>query len=472
MTSHEGTRYYGATRSTCPVCRRVVQARYVGRPEGAVLESHCPDHGVTTALIYDDETAWLDARAYCKPGTEPALFDSWTSRGCPDDCGFCPSHEQHVCMPIVEITDRCDMACPVCLVGSHGTKDMTFDELRTLVGRLVESEGSIQVLSLSGGEPTLHPEYRRMVEWLTSVEQILRVSVSTNGLSLARDPSLRAFHRAHDVVVSLQFDGFRPATWERTRGRPELARVKTELLRTMADEGLAASLTVTAMRGVNEDELGPILALYLDHDNLLSLTVQPFAHVGDGCRLPHDPMDRVTIPEVIRRLSEGSSGILTPDDFTPLPCCDPTCFALTFLLQVEGGGWLPVKRLLPVDDYLDLIRNRSYMSPDDENRDHLKDLMYELWSGPAANLPQSEGALRTMRGILREIDRQGGAPKTAVRVAERRMKSVYVHQFMDPETFDVSRVRRCCTVYARADGRQYPMCVYNVLRRGRGGARP
>ncbi|MBI4872983.1 MAG: radical SAM protein [Candidatus Riflebacteria bacterium] len=468
MTAPAGDRYYDVTRSVCPECRRLVQARVIGREGRVLLQTQCPEHGRSEALVYSDEAFYLEAQGYCKPGSVPRVFSRSAERGCPDSCGFCPEHEQHVCMPIVELTDACYLECPVCLVGKRGNTSMSRASLEGIVARLLAAEGTIQVLNLSGGEPTLHPEYESFLEYLTGLEQILRVSVSTNGLRLAEDDRLRALHKRLDVVVSLQFDGFRDETSARMRGRTGLARLKRDLLERLVAEDLTASLTVTLAKGVNEGELAEILTFYFAHDNFVSMTVQPFAHEGHGCTFPHDPLDRITIPEAVDLLSAASGGILEKGDFTPLPCSHPACFCLTFLLATEGGGWLPIKRVLPVDDYLDLIRNRSYIDPQGDNVDRMRGLLYELWSGPVALVPAGAAALRTIKHLLREIDAAAPAtPKRTVRIAERRMKSVFIHQFMDAETFDLSRARRCCSVYPKEDGRFYPACVYNVLRRGR-----
>ncbi len=468
MTVATADKLYDVTRSTCPECRTLTQARILGREGRVILQTHCAVHGVTEALVYSDEAAWLAAQSYAKPGSVPRIFSRTSERGCPDSCGLCPEHEQHVCMPVVEITDACNLECPVCLVKNDGVYTMSRPALEGIVERLLAAEGTIQVLNLSGGEPTLHPEYESFLEYLSGVERILRVSVSTNGLRLARDRAFRDLHRKHDVVISLQLDGFREETYARLRGRAELAALKRELLDRLVEEDLTASLTVTLARGVNEGELADLLAFYFAHDNFVSMTLQPFAHEGGGLAFPHDPMDRVTIPDVVKLVSEASAGILQPSDFTPLPCSHPTCFCLSFLLAVEGGGWLPIKRVLAVDEYLDLIRNRSYIDPEGDGVERMRGLLYDLWSGPVAQLPQSAGALKTIKRLLGELDGAGRtSARQTVRLVERRMKSVFIHQFMDAETFDLTRVRRCCTVYPREDGAFYPACVYNVLRRGR-----
>ena len=458
----------GVTHSVCEACRAIVPAKVFEQGGDVFFEKFCPEHGTSRSKVRADVDDYLRTLRYVKPAWVPQEFSGNSTRPCPDGCGYCSRHEQHLCMPIVEITSRCDLACPVCLVDAGRPWDLSREELSKMLDRLIAAERQIDVLNLSGGEPLVHPDLLGLVDEALRRPEIVRVSISTNGLSLLADPGLADQLGQRNVVVSLQFDGFEAATYARMRGRGELAAIKRDLVETLVAEDLAASLTVTLARGVNERELPAILDLFLAHDNLLSMTIQPFSHEGGGLGFVHDPLDRVTIPEVIRLLADGSRGVVDSGDFTPLPCCHPTCFCLTFLLRVQGGGWLPIKRILPVDDYLDLIRNRSYASPDDSNVDRMRNLMYELWSGPVAQLPQSEGALKTIKAILRQIEAaRGPSPKETVRIAERRMKSIYIHQFMDAETFDVSRVRRCCTVYPKEDGRFYPMCVYNVLHRGR-----
>ncbi|MBI4865291.1 MAG: radical SAM protein [Candidatus Riflebacteria bacterium] len=496
LMSIAGDRHYDVTRSTCPACRKLVCARIVGRDGRVLMVTACPDHGESEALISSSEDYYLESLSCLSRGSRPREFARTVSGGCPDDCGFCPDHEQHVCMPVIEITDSCDLACPICLVENVGQHEMSLATLKEIVARLLDSEESIQVLNLSGGEPTMHSGYHKLLEYLAGIDRIFRVSVSTNGVRLAREPGLRALHKELDVVVSLQLDGFSPDTYERLRGPLELARTKQQLLQQIVEEELPASLTMTLVRGVNEAELGQVLDVYLAHDNLLSLTIQPFTHAGHGRGFPHDPLTRITIPDVIELLRTASRGVLRPSDFGPLPCCHPACFCQTFLLKVEGGGWLPLKRLLRQGDYMGLLENRSYMSPDGENLERIRGMVYDLWAAPAeepgsadgatrgsgsavqpaatlasaasADRSQRDGALRTIKRIFKEIDASGiPGPKRTVRIVERRKKSIFIHQFMDVHTFDLSRVRRCCSVYPKEDGALYPMCVYNVLRRCR-----
>ena len=120
--------------------------------------------------------------------------------------------------------------------------------------------------------------------------------------------------------------------------------------------------------------------------------------------------------------------------------------------------------MINADRYLDLIQNRAIFGTDAESFATITDAVYELWSGPAALSPDSQRALQAVRRLLASATAGDGySPRKALTVAERSVKSIFIHQFMDPETFDLSRARKCCQVYPQPDGRLVPACVRNCL---------
>ena len=102
---------------------------------------------------------------------------------------------------------------------------------------------------------------------------------------------------------------------------------------------------------------------------------------------------------------------------------------------------------------------------DSEEHDHLKDLIYELWSGPTGSAPDTQSVIKTLRSILREISCCDFEARRTFTLAERRVKSIFIHAFQDADTFDLARVRRCCNAYPQPDGQLIPACVRNVLGR-------
>jgi uncharacterized radical SAM superfamily Fe-S cluster-containing enzyme len=143
----------------------------------------------------------------------------------------------------------------------------------------------------------------------------------------------------------------------------------------------------------------------------------------------------------------------------------PSLLLARFYLKLEDGRHVPVKQMVDADRYLDLIQNRAMFGTDAESFRDVTDAVYELWSGPAALSPDSQKALGAIRCLLASATAGGYSPHRALAVAERSVKSIFIHQFMDPETFDLSRARKCCQVYPQLDGRSIPVCVHNCLKR-------
>jgi hypothetical protein len=296
------------------------------------------------------------------------------------------------------------------------------------------------------------------------------------------------------------------------RGEP-LADEKRRILDLLEAEGAVTSLTLTLAGGVNESQVRPMLDYHFSRPHVVSLMIQPVAFAGRGESL-RGRAKRVTIPDVIDLLGASGHPAVRREDFVPLPCSHPLCFSLAYYLQLgeEGGvksGTLPsprhtsitstspsvreaspilppffsLSRLIDAPTLLDGLANRTIFGLEAEEFERLRGLVYELWSGPVASAPDAEAVMRTLSAILRELS-QPCCPSTPLgpdsigmsnrfdarqvfRVAERRVKSVFIHAFQDADTFDLARVRRCCNAYPQADGSLIPSCVYNVLRRGR-----
>ncbi|MHC4914658.1 MAG: hypothetical protein ACYTGB_04120, partial [Planctomycetota bacterium] len=175
----------------------------------------------------------------------------------------------------------------------------------------------------------------------------------------------------------------------------------------------------------------------------------------------------LSIPDVIRLLGECGHPVVASADFAPLPCSHPLCFSLAFYLMLEGGGSVAINRLVDATTAMDAMANRTVFGLEAGEYQRLREMIYELWSGPAGSTPDSRAVIETLRGIMREMSCSCFDPRKAFTLAERQVKSVFIHAFQDADSFDLARARRCCNAYPQADGRLMPACVHNVLRRGR-----
>ncbi|MBI5696141.1 MAG: radical SAM protein [Nitrospirae bacterium] len=454
------------TQSVCAECGQPAPAKVVEDGGNVHMLKFCPEHGESRAFIRSDADDYMRTLRYVKPASVPMAAHGDASAPCPDGCGYCSRHEQHLCMPIIEITSRCDLACPICINESGGPAgsawDMTPDEFGGILDRLVAAEGKIDLLNISGGEPLLHQDILRIVDMALAREAIVRVSISTNGLRLLRNPALVSELKARNVVVSLQLDGFSDEVCVKLRGRP-LAYEKREILDTLKDADVTTSLVMTAATGINDDRFPEILGCLFGYDNIVSLMVQPLAYTGRAKDMPGKER-RLTIPDITRLIGEAGVPFVSREDFIPLPCSHPLCFSLAFYLMTVGGQAVAFARLADMDGMLDSLANRVVYGLDPDEHARLRQMVYDLWSGPVAAAPESLAVLSTLRGILREMSEAPACcfdPRAAFTMMERKVKSIFIHAFQDRDTFDIARVRRCCQGYPQPDGRVLPACVRN-----------
>jgi uncharacterized radical SAM superfamily Fe-S cluster-containing enzyme len=406
---------------------------------------------------------YLKTQRYIKPAWTPKEFSGESDKSCPQGCGFCSRHEQHLCMPIVEITSRCDLACPVCIVDAGHEWDMTVEEFRKLIDKLISAENQIDVLNISGGEPLIHQQLLEIVDEALSRPEIIRVSISTNGLSLLNQPSLVQELQKRNVVISLQFDGFDDKAYEVLRGR-KLLKQKLGILKLLAAHGISTSLTVTAASQINTDQFPQIVDYLFSNPHIISMMIQPLSFSGRGSNL-FGQIERLTIPDVIKLLGEMGDARVNASDFAPLPCSHPLCFYLAYYLMLDDGDTVSLNQLVDASKMMDSLANRTIFGLDSEEQENLKDMIYEMWSGPAGTTPDSEAVMKTLRNILDEISSSSFDARQAFTIAERHIKSIFIHAFQDTENFDLSRVRRCCQAYPQPDGRLIPVCVRNVIGR-------
>src|SRR5580704_4404251 len=211
--------FLGTTKGLCPECRRLVDAKIIVRDGRVYFRKRCPEHGLIEDFVCSD-VAYYDRHDYSQPARLPKNFGTASDKGCPYDCGLCPEHEQHTCIGLIEVTSNCNLKCPMCFAESGpGGKNIDFATYTGMVDRYVELEGMADVLQLSGGEPTLHPELVRMVRYAYE-QPIAAVMINTNGIRLAKDARLVAeLATMRDrLEIYLQFDGLEEGTYRTLRG--------------------------------------------------------------------------------------------------------------------------------------------------------------------------------------------------------------------------------------------------------------
>lgn len=441
----EGEILHETTRSICPECRTVIDAQVLLRDGGAYMRKRCPEHGWFEGLVYGDAQAYVEQGKFNKPGQAPARISTESVNGCPLDCGICPEHRQHTCLALIEVNTACNLDCPVCFANAGAGFNLTVPEVEAMLDRFVELEGHPEVVQFSGGEPTIHPDLLEMIA-AAQRRDITHVMVNTNGLRIADDPAWFERFAALRPLIYLQFDGLTDDTYRTIRGEP-LLETKLRALDRLAEADLHVILVAAIERGVNEHEAGPLIEFGLTHPAVRGVMFQPVTHSG---RHPdHDPMQRMTVPDVLRALESGGETFRV-SDFVPIPCCSPTCSSVTYAYLGDEGEVIPLTRVLEVDRYLDYITNRTLP---DIDRDVLHALE-GLWS--AGSVP---GNAEGERFVCAACD----LDLPAITDLARRVFMVQVRDFLDPWTFDTKRAMKCCIGILQDDGRMIPFCTYNTV---------
>jgi len=306
--------YYDSTISICSTCLRRVDAKVVFQDGCVRMLKRCPEQ-VTT------------------PNT-PARY------GCPYDCGICPDHEQHGCTLLIEVTDNCNLRCPTCYAGS-GPERQTHRSLEQndrMLDRAVANEGEPSIIQISGGEPTVHPEFFEILK-LARERPIRHLMVNTNGIRIANEPGFaeRLAEFSPGLEIYLQFDSFRPEVLKTLRGT-DLRSTHTRAIDHLNETGIHTTLVAAIRRGLNDDEMGEIIHYGTQQPCVRGVTFQPVKAAGrlEGYESGYSKQrDRLTLTEIRRKILEQCP-VFAAEDLIPVPC-HPDHLAMAYALKLDSG---------------------------------------------------------------------------------------------------------------------------------------
>ncbi len=450
--------FLGTTRSLCPECRRLVDAKIIVRDGRVYFRKRCPEHGLVEDFICSD-LAYYDRHDFSVPARVPKAFGTSADIGCPYDCGLCPEHEQHTCIGLIELTTNCNLKCPMCFAESGpGGKNIDFATYTRMVDRYVQLEGIADVLQLSGGEPTLHPDLVRMVRYAYE-QPIQAVMINTNGIRLAHDEPLVAQLAAmrDRLEIYLQFDGLEDRTYAALRGE-ELLRTKLAALAMLQKHDLRCTLVCTVDHNTNLHEVGRVLQFGLDRPIVRGVSYQ----IATYCGRHLDPLDlerRVTMPDLVKAIVKQTDGFLAETDFYPLPCAHPNCHMMSYLYRggARGSGAkaVPINRLIDVRKHMDLIANSVVFTPARARQIVSKylDNANGCGCGPNGCGPADPTLDEFVVKALAE------------KLNGQEVFRVTLTAFLDVHTFDTRRVMKCCLAHILPSGHVVPFCAYNTLYR-------
>ncbi len=443
--------FHGQTTSLCDKCLATVPTKVVIEGDNVYYLKRCRTCGVRKVLISTDVDYYRRCLDWVKPGDRPDVFQTRIDRGCPHDCGLCPDHEQHSCLALIEVNDHCNLTCPVCFADSAPKRDGTrsLDEIESMLDTLVASEVEPDLLQISGGEPTLHPDIIEILR-RAKARPIRHLMLNTNGLRIARDKAfvqeLAALKPGFEVY--LQFDSLRADVLKTLRGA-DLTRIRRQALENLEEAGISTTLVAVIRKGLNDDEVGEIINHALQWSCVRGVTFQPIQDAGrnegyDAAR------DRIVASD-IRRSIIAADNAFGEADMIPLPC-NPESITIGYALR-KGGQIAPVTGFLPREVLVDAIPNTVSF----EKYPELKKRLFEFFS-LESDPTNSASRLEALLCCLPEVP----APEN---VTYEDIFRVVIMEFLDPHNFCISRVKRSCIHFVTDDARVIPFDTYNLFYR-------
>jgi uncharacterized radical SAM superfamily Fe-S cluster-containing enzyme len=444
--------FYDVALSICSKCLRKVEGKIVFQNDCVFLMKRCPEHGSEKVLIADDVNYYRRCReVFIKPPEMPQVYNTPVKWGCPYDCGLCTDHEQHSCLSLIETNDHCNLACPICYAGSGPSRNQyrSLAQIEKMFDAVVRNEGEPDVVQISGGEPTIHPDFFAILE-LAKARPIRHLMVNTNGIRIAQGEDFvkRIADDYPDLEVYLQFDSFERNPLMELRGA-DLRTTRMRALEMLNRYDISTTLVVTLKKGLNDSEVGKIIDFALEQPCVRGVTLQPIQAAG---RLEgYDPArQRLTLTEVRRNILEQTK-VFRPEDIIPVPC-HPDCLAMGYALKLDGKV-VPLTGMIDPQVLINGGRNTIVYEEDKAVREGV----FKLF---ATNHSPQSGA-GTLRELLCCLPRLAAPPQ----LSYKNIFRVLIVQFMDAYSFDVRSVKKTCIHIVHPDGRLIPFDTYNLFYR-------
>jgi uncharacterized radical SAM superfamily Fe-S cluster-containing enzyme len=444
--------YYDQTVSLCDDCLRRVEAKHVVRDGQVWLYKWCPEHGARKVLIATDAAYWrLGREVYIKPPEMPLVFNTEMRWGCPYDCGLCPDHMQHSCLTIVEVTDHCNLACPVCYAdsGPHRPEHRSLAAIEHMLDTIVANEGEPDVVQISGGEPTTHPDFFAILD-AAKQRPIRHLMLNTNGVRIANEPGfaekLASYQPGFEIY--LQFDSFELSALLALRGA-DLRKVRERAVARLNEAGLSTTLVMTVAKGLNDGEIGRVVDYAARQECVRGVTLQPVQFAGrtDGL---DSGLNRLTLTEV-RSALLAQTPLFAAEDIIPVPC-NPDALAMGYALKTPGGV-MPLTRFVEPKALLAGERSTIVFESDAA----LKAEVFGLFA--TNHGPEGQAArLASLLCCLPQVKAPG-------ELSYRNVFRVLIMSFIDAANFDVRAMKKSCVHIAQPDGTVIPFESFNLFYR-------
>jgi uncharacterized radical SAM superfamily Fe-S cluster-containing enzyme len=487
------------TQSMCPECKKIIDAEIVDENGRAVMKKTCPDHGAFKDVVWSDSEFYILAEQYAVDGigvTNPKIKAKKPI--CPKACGLCKDHKSHTVLANLDLTNRCNLTCPICFANANTSGIVYEPDLDTVVEMLKELRAERPVpcncVQFSGGEPTIHPDFIKVIAKAKELG-FPQIQVATNGIKFAESQEFtQAAFDAGLNTVYLQLDGFDDDMYRKVRGRAMVKIKETALQRIRKTKGgkMSICLVPTIVNTVNDHLVGDIVRYAVKNvDVVHAVNFQPVSFSG---RIKKEELEkqRFTIPDLVDRIVD-QFGVLTKKDFYPVPAMTalsdmvavlheepkvtfsshPHCGVGTFVFVDNKGEITPITHFVRVDQ---LLSDVSKLAKKTEAKQQKGALSYKVQKKLSKTKLVKKLAMDKfikkyiirdkvpenvdIEGILTPLFTEGNKASLAGFTWNALM--IGGMHFQDLYNYDIQRVMRCVIHYVTPDRRIIPFCAYNA----------
>jgi uncharacterized radical SAM superfamily Fe-S cluster-containing enzyme len=465
------------TKSLCPECLKVLPATIFEESGKVYIKKECPEHGEFSDLYWGDYEDYLRAQRFDHLGTKINNPRTQVEKGCPYDCGICPEHNSHTVLAIVDVTNRCNLRCPICFAhaGAAGyLYEPTVEQIRNMLQNLLANEPvAPPALQFSGGEPTVRDDLPDLVRMAKEMG-FRHVEVNSNGIRMAESVEYcRTLKKVGVSTIYLQFDGVTAKPYIVARGH-NLLPIKVKALENLKKGGFRSVVLVPVLvGGLNDDQVGDIIRFAIKHHDIVRcINFQPVSITGRINKKDRAKM-RITIPDLMRLAEEQTDGLIKRSDWYPVPAAapfiefmsslknrnyvnftaHPHCGMASYLI-IEDGEVKPITKYMDVDGFIEAFEAANKRLAQGHKT--------------IAKMTMASAALRNIDlGMFRKyifpVITNGNYESLSK--LHHKMIMIGSMHFMDPYNFDIERVNRCVIHYAVPDGKIVPFCTMNTLHR-------
>jgi uncharacterized radical SAM superfamily Fe-S cluster-containing enzyme len=468
------------TESVCPLCFKEgkinkIPASLIEEERKIWILKSCQTHGSFRELYIGDAnlyTRWMNYEVTGAPVSDikTSLFDAPS---------LYPVHTSQPVLTNLVITNRCDLHCTNCTMNAKEAGYIYEPPLEQLKKLMQQARGSKSLgshaLQLTGGEPTLREDLFEIIRTARALG-FSHIQVQTNGMKLAENPEYCQGLKDEKIdTVYMGFDGVKLET------NPLMSQNKKALenLRTVK---LNAVLVPTLVADKNVHESGKIVRFALENIDIVKgvhfLSMSPCGRMtmkGDDER----KRQRVDFIQMISGIENEFNGMISREDFFPIPVVDPVsqllemltrepqvrftahpcCGGSTFLFMKDGEP-LPITRFINVETLIKFVNEQN------KKKGPLRKLRFA--SALVKNIDSFIENEKAPYGFnLKRIAKDAAIGGGEYALREYHNKTLFVgsmwHQ--DVWNLDIDRLQRCVIHCTTPEG-MFPFCTHEALNYG------